>query len=84
MKLLSSLAPVAQCHGSGKLTIVKHDTLGRSEVRPIRGRGLGGSSAINFMVWQEPPAVDIDAWERLGANGWNWDRYHAAVKKAEK
>ena len=25
-----------------------------------RGKGLGGSSAINFMVWIKPPAEDID------------------------
>lgn len=48
-----------------------------------RGRGLGGSSGINFMVWQKPSANDIDAWEELGSSGWNWERFHAAVKKAE-
>jgi hypothetical protein len=24
------------------------------------GKGLGGSSAINFLVWCKPPAADID------------------------
>ena len=25
-----------------------------------RGRGLGGSSGINVMVWTKPPARDMD------------------------
>ncbi|KAI0046210.1 GMC oxidoreductase [Auriscalpium vulgare] len=40
-----------------------------------RGKGLGGSSALNFYVWNRPPAVDIDAWEKLGNPGWNWANY---------
>jgi len=48
-----------------------------------RGRGLGGSSAVNFMVFQKPPAFDIDNWEKLGSPGWNWNQYHEAVKRAE-
>lgn len=48
-----------------------------------RGRGLGGSSAVNFMVFQNPPRGDIDNWENLGNPGWNWERYHNGVKRAE-
>lgn len=44
---------------------------------------MGGSSAVNFMVYDTPPAKDIDNWEALGSQGWNWERYHAAVKRAE-
>ncbi|THU92828.1 alcohol oxidase [Dendrothele bispora CBS 962.96] len=40
-----------------------------------RGKGLGGSSAINFSVWSVPPKYDIDIWERLGNPGWNWEMY---------
>ncbi|KAJ3556841.1 hypothetical protein NM688_g1800 [Phlebia brevispora] len=32
----------------------------------IRGRGLGGSSAINFMAYTKPPVKEIDDFERLG------------------
>ncbi|KAJ3556843.1 hypothetical protein NM688_g1798 [Phlebia brevispora] len=41
-----------------------------------RGKGLGGSSAINFLTWSKPPRQDIDDIERLGNPGWNWDNYH--------
>ncbi|KAF9475239.1 alcohol oxidase [Pholiota conissans] len=38
-----------------------------------RGKTLGGSSAINFFQFHHPPKRDIDAFERLGNPGWNWD-----------
>lgn len=44
---------------------------GRSADWP-RGKGLGGSSGINFMVYTKPPASDIDDIERLGNPGWSW------------
>jgi hypothetical protein len=31
---------------------------------------LGGSSALNFMVWDRASAIEYDAWERLGNSGW--------------
>lgn len=38
-----------------------------------RGRGLGGSSSINGLLYVRPFAADIDAWESGGAAGWNFD-----------
>ncbi|KAI0717795.1 glucose-methanol-choline oxidoreductase [Fomitopsis betulina] len=49
-----------------------------------RERGLGGSSALNFMFWNKPARQYIDAFEELGNKGWNWDVFHKYVKKAEK
>ena len=37
-----------------------------------RGRGLGGSSSINGLLYVRPFAADIDAWEANGAAGWNF------------
>ncbi|KAF9073604.1 GMC oxidoreductase [Rhodocollybia butyracea] len=40
-----------------------------------RGKGLGGSSAMNFSFWTLPPKEDIDNWEKLGNPGWNHKNY---------
>ncbi|ETW75271.1 GMC oxidoreductase 12 [Heterobasidion irregulare TC 32-1] len=48
-----------------------------------RGKTLGGSSAINFYVWNRPGALDIDAWEKLGNPGWNWKNYLKYSNKSE-
>jgi len=37
------------------------------------GRMLGGGSAINGQVYIRGTRADFDAWERLGATGWNFD-----------
>jgi choline dehydrogenase len=37
-----------------------------------RGRVLGGSSAINAMVWVTGHASDYDHWAASGCEGWSW------------
>ncbi|KAH9927654.1 GMC oxidoreductase [Fomitopsis serialis] len=49
-----------------------------------RGKGLGGSSAMNFYAWMKPPAADVDAWEELGNPGWNWKAYMKYTLRAEE
>ena len=44
---------------------------GRKMLLP-RGRGLGGSSNINGLLYVRGQAADYDTWSNLGAIGWGW------------
>jgi choline dehydrogenase-like flavoprotein len=45
---------------------------GRSLSYP-RGKVIGGSSAINAMIYMRGQAADYDGWRQLGLTGWGWD-----------
>lgn len=48
-----------------------------------RGKVLGGSSALNFLVWDRSAKQEIDAWEELGNKGWNWNNLYGNMRKSE-
>ena len=49
----------------------------------VRGKGLGGSSAINGMIWSRGQPEDFESWEALGCEGWNWQSMLETYKKLE-
>jgi choline dehydrogenase len=55
---------------------------GRSLAYP-RGKALGGSSAINAMIYMRGQAADYDHWRQLGLTGWGWDDVLPVFKKHE-
>ena len=48
-----------------------------------RGKGLGGSSAINGMVYVRGNALDFERWEEEGAAGWGYASVLPYFKRAE-
>ncbi|ETF00307.1 choline dehydrogenase [Advenella kashmirensis W13003] len=55
---------------------------GRSIAYP-RGRVLGGSSAINGMIYMRGQREDYDGWKAAGNAGWGWDDVLPLFRKFE-
>jgi len=48
-----------------------------------RGRVIGGSSAINGMIYMRGQAADYDGWRQAGNPGWGWDDVLPYFTRAE-
>ena len=57
-------------------------TAGRRHRLP-RGRVLGGTSAINGMVYLRGAREDFDGWADAGCTGWGWDEVRASYEQLE-
>ena len=49
-----------------------------------RGRGLGGSSAINGMIYMRGHPLDYDEWRQMGLTGWGWEDVLPYFKRLER
>ncbi|MGK0168530.1 MAG: choline dehydrogenase, partial [Gammaproteobacteria bacterium] len=58
-------------------------SLGGRSIAVPRGRLLGGSSAINGMVFVRGQALDYDTWAQLGNRGWSYDDVLPAFRRME-
>ncbi|KAA8562808.1 Alcohol dehydrogenase (acceptor) [Pseudomonas extremaustralis] len=79
---------VAMMPGRGKInnwalnTTPQAGLNGRLGYQP-RGRCLGGSSAINAMLYVRGQRQDYDGWANLGCEGWDWASVLPYFKKSE-
>ena len=53
------------------------------EIRQPRGKGIGGSSLINGMLYARGHHRDYDEWRQLGLEGWAWDDVLPYFKRSE-
>ena len=49
----------------------------------VRGKTLGGSSAVNGMIYVRGQPHDYDEWQAAGNDGWNWATLLSAFKAIE-
>ncbi|CAL1709438.1 unnamed protein product [Somion occarium] len=63
---------------------VPHEGINNRPIPQHRGKGLGGSSLLNFTASVRPAKAELDALEALGNPGWNWDNLWTYMKKSER
>ena len=79
---------VAMMPGHGKISNWAFNTEpqpglnGRLGYQP-RGKALGGSSAINAMLYLRGQREDYDGWAEQGCEGWSWDDVLPYFRKSE-
>ncbi|MFP6557600.1 GMC family oxidoreductase [Paraburkholderia sp. B3] len=68
---VAGLVPRRMKNNYGYETVPQPGLAGRRGYQP-RGRGFGGSSAINAMIYTRGHPLDYDEWAQLGCTGWAW------------
>lgn len=79
---IAALVPFKLRTNYGYLTMPQSGLAGRRGYQP-RGRGLGGSSAINAMIYTRGHPLDYDEWASLGCTGWGWSDVLPYFRRAE-
>ena len=78
----SQLVPKPNPRNYGFTTDADANLGGRSFYWP-RGKGWGGSSSINAMVYIRGNPADYDQWSQAGNQGWSYDEVLPYFKRAE-
>jgi len=79
---IAALMPFRSRHNYAYETVPQAGLNGRKGYQP-RGRGLGGSSLINAMIYTRGQPQDYDCWAALGCKGWGWSDVLPYFKRAE-
>ena len=67
----------------GYHTVPQRRCFGRRLVWP-RGKLVGGSGAINALIYMRGEAADYDRWQAKGAEGWGWQDVLPIFKRQER
>jgi len=79
---LAALVPLRSRRNYAYETIPQSGLNGRRGYQP-RGRGVGGSSLINAMIYTRGQPQDYDNWAACGCSGWNWANVLPYFKRSE-
>ncbi|WDK22041.1 GMC oxidoreductase [Colletotrichum graminicola] len=61
-----------------------NQTYGGGQVLTMRAaKALGGTSTINGLAYTRAESSQVDAWEKLGNEGWNWNALFPYYLKSE-
>lgn len=80
--LLIAIAPRKNRFNWAFDTVPQRGLKGRIGFQP-RGKGLGGSSAINALVYMRGHPGDYDEWAAMGCPGWGYDDVLPYFKRSE-
>ncbi|MEJ8850763.1 GMC family oxidoreductase [Variovorax rhizosphaerae] len=61
-----------------------HESHGNRPIYVPRGKLLGGSTAINAIVYNRGQRIDYDTWAGLGGSGWSYEEVLPYFKKIER
>lgn len=64
-------------------TSIPQPQLNSRVITQSRGKVLGGTSALNLLIWDRASSPEYNGWEQLGNPGWDWDNMIVAMNKAE-
>ncbi|KAK4560783.1 hypothetical protein LTR86_005362 [Recurvomyces mirabilis] len=64
-------------------TSIPQAALYNRTITQSRGKVLGGTSALNLLIWDRGSKPEYDAWGEVGNSGWNWQSMITAMNKAE-
>ncbi|KAJ5164414.1 uncharacterized protein N7500_006244, partial [Penicillium coprophilum] len=65
-----------------KLKIVPQSGFNNRELHHPAGKVLGGSSAINGLIYTPPSPAAINAWAQLGNPNWNWETLRPYLQRS--
>ncbi|MHA6345632.1 GMC family oxidoreductase [Roseivivax sp. CAU 1761] len=67
-----------------RFTSTPEPATGNREIAIPRGKGLGGSTLINGMIYVRGQRQDYDGWAQSGCTGWGWDEVEPVFRRLER